>query len=126
MGAWDLGEQRDHARRGVRKGSPRDVRAQIGHVGGGITAQRVPQAGTYFLTQKPIPDRLGIVSITAAGESYFIHCAIEESHAKNESWISKSAVTSSIACPTFAALVRVEQRELYPSLEVVQQMIIRR
>ncbi len=44
-------------------------------------------SGTYFMTQKNIPERLGLVSITDSGEPVFIYCTIEEGHAKEESWL---------------------------------------
>jgi Xaa-Pro dipeptidase len=44
-------------------------------------------SGTYFMTQKNIPERLGVVSITDSGEPVFVYCTIEEGHAKEESWL---------------------------------------
>src|SRR2546423_1041951 len=44
-------------------------------------------SGTYFMTQKNIPERLGLVSITDSGEPVFVYCTIEVGHAKEESWL---------------------------------------
>src|SRR5919202_2528084 len=46
-------------------------------------------AGTSFMTQRTVPDRLALVSMTASGEPVFIYCAIEEGHAQGESWLSR-------------------------------------
>ena len=43
--------------------------------------------GTSFLSQRTIPERLGMVSVTASGEPTLIYCTIEEGHARQESWI---------------------------------------
>lgn len=44
-------------------------------------------SGTSFLTQRTIPERLGMVVMTPGNEPVFVYCTIEEGHAKGESWI---------------------------------------
>lgn len=44
-------------------------------------------AGTYFLTQKVIPDRLALVVVTPNAEPSFIYCSIEDASAQDESWL---------------------------------------
>jgi Xaa-Pro aminopeptidase len=44
-------------------------------------------SGTYFMTQKNIPERLGLVSITSDDDPAFVYCTIEEGHATQESWL---------------------------------------
>lgn len=45
-------------------------------------------AGTFFITQKSVPDRLGLVVLTSQQEPVFILCTIEENSARAESWLS--------------------------------------
>jgi Xaa-Pro dipeptidase len=45
-------------------------------------------AGTFFITQKTVPDRLGLVVIAGNDEPVFIYCTIETNSAKEESWLS--------------------------------------
>jgi Xaa-Pro aminopeptidase len=44
-------------------------------------------AGTSFSTQKTIPERLAFTISTPDGAQTFIYCAIEDGHARDESWI---------------------------------------
>ena len=44
-------------------------------------------AGTSFLTQRTIPERLGMVVMTPNHEPVFIYCTIEEQHVREESWV---------------------------------------
>jgi Xaa-Pro aminopeptidase len=44
-------------------------------------------SGTSFLTQRTIPERLGMIVLTPGNEPVFVYCTIEEGHAKGESWI---------------------------------------
>lgn len=47
-------------------------------------------SGTSFLTQRTLPERLGIVVLMPSREPIFIYCTIEEGHVKNESWVKES------------------------------------
>lgn len=47
-------------------------------------------AGTSFLTQRTIPDRLGLVAALPEREPIFIYCTIEEGHVREESWLGES------------------------------------
>ncbi len=44
-------------------------------------------AGTSFLTQRVIPDRLALVLVTADAEPTLIYCSIEDASARDESWL---------------------------------------
>ncbi len=44
-------------------------------------------AGTSFSTQRTIPERLAFTVTTPDGEQSFVYCAIEDGHAREESWI---------------------------------------
>jgi Xaa-Pro aminopeptidase len=66
-------------------------RALLAHRLDALVASSPPNvrytAGTSFHTQVSIPERLALVSIARDGEPCFIYCAIEEGHAKEESWL---------------------------------------
>lgn len=47
-------------------------------------------AGTSFLTQRTIPERLGMVVALPEREPIFIYCTIEEGHVREESWLRES------------------------------------
>lgn len=47
-------------------------------------------AGTSFLTQRTIPERLGLVVAIPGSEPIFVFCTIEEGHVREESWIRVS------------------------------------
>lgn len=64
-------------------------------------------AGTSFMTMKSIPERLGVVSITADGEPAFIYCTIEEGHAKGESWLKNLVGYTEFADRPVEVLARV-------------------
>lgn len=64
-------------------------------------------AGTSFMTMKTIPERLGIVSITASGDPAFIYCTIEEGHAKGESWLTNLVGYTEFADRPIEVLARV-------------------
>ena len=44
-------------------------------------------SGTSFSTQKTIPERLAFTVSGGDGEQSFVYCAIEDGHARDESWI---------------------------------------
>ena len=47
-------------------------------------------AGTSFLTQRTIPERLGMVVALPEREPIFVDCTIEEGHVRDESWLRES------------------------------------
>jgi Xaa-Pro dipeptidase len=64
-------------------------------------------SGTYFMTQKNIPERLGLVSIPESGEPVFVYCTIEEGHAKAESWLTNLRGYTEFADQPVDVLARV-------------------
>lgn len=46
-------------------------------------------AGTAFMTQRAIPDRLALVVVTPNQEPTFIYCSIEEVQARHDSWLTQ-------------------------------------
>jgi Xaa-Pro aminopeptidase len=46
-------------------------------------------AGVSFLTQRTIPERLGMVVIGRDREPIFVYCTIEEGHVIHESWVKE-------------------------------------
>lgn len=64
-------------------------------------------AGTAFVTQRTIPDRLGMVAFTPDAEPVFVYCTIEEGHVKGESWLRAFRGYTEFAERPIAALVDV-------------------
>lgn len=64
-------------------------------------------SGTYFMTQKNIPERLGLVSITESGDPVFVYCTIEEGHATGESWLTNLRGYTEFADQPVDVLVKV-------------------
>ena len=64
-------------------------------------------AGTSFMTQRTIPERLGMVVLTPSGEPVFVYCTIEDQHAKGESWIREFRGYTEFADNPIAVLAEV-------------------
>ena len=64
-------------------------------------------AGTSFLTQRTIPERLGLVVALPEREPIFVYCTIEEGHVREESWLGESRGYTEFADNPIVVLAQV-------------------